>query len=464
MTRLLVRYPASYEPERRYAIDVVLGTLLGLDHRAEPHDGAATVIALEGAGDGRKVTVADGLFALPESEWLEPASLPAGPLPRWRVTDDVPEALTAGEDLPVLFGARQGPWLTQDEHGLRLGVDVFGTALFMLARYEELVATERDRHGRFPAAASLAAREGFLERPVVDEHAEALWACLRRLWPGLERRPRRPRLLVSHDVDWPLSPRDGLAATLRSAVGAAVRTGPAAAAAHLRAYAARVARRPDLDPYDTFDMIMDATESLGARSAFYFIAGRTAGRLDGDHDLRDPWVMGLVRRVAERGHEVGLHPSYGSFRDPAQVRRELERLLAAADELGVEQDEWGGRQHFLRWEAPTTWRAWADAGLAYDSSLGYADRVGFRSGTCHEHEVFDLRARRRLPLRERPLVVMEATLLERKYMGLGHEAAVETARRLRATCERFGGDFTLLWHNSYLLTAADRQAFRRVIA
>jgi len=146
------------------------------------------------------------------------------------------------------------------------------------------------------------------------------------------------------------------------------------------------------------------------------------------------------------------------------VRRELERLLAAADELGVEQDEWGGRQHFLRWEAPTTWRAWADAGLAYDSSLGYADRVGFRSGTCHEHEVFDLRARRRLPLRERPLVVMEATLPERKYMGLGHEAAVETARRLRATCERFGGDFTLLWHNSYLLTAADRQAFRRVIA
>lgn len=310
MTRLLVRYPASYEPERRYAIDVVLGTLLGLDHRAEPHDGAGAAIALEGAGDGRKVTVADGLFALPESEWLEPASLPGGPRPA----------------------------------------------------------------------------------------------------------------------------------------------------------AARVARRPDLDPYDTFDLIMDATESLGARSAFYFIAGRTAGRLDGDHDLRDPWVMGLVRRVAERGHEVGLHPSYGSFRDPAQVRRELERLLAAADELGVGQDEWGGRQHFLRWEAPTTWRAWADAGLAYDSSLGYADRVGFRSGTCHEHEVFDLRARRRLPLRERPLVVMEATLLERKYMGLGHEAAVETARRLRATCERFGGDFTLLWHNSYLLTAADRQAFRRVIA
>lgn len=442
-----------------------MGTILGLEYRAEPSTATATEIRVDGPDDGRRLTVAEGLFALPEELWLTVASLPHGPLPRWQVQEDLPGAVTTSGDLPVLFGtANEGAWLHHDEGGAWLGVDVFGTALFMVSRYEELVVEERDVYGRFPASASLAAREGFLDRPIVDELAEMLWACLRRLWPRLQRRPKQPRLLVSHDVDWPRSPRDGLLTILRSTLGRALRARHDEAAAQLMAFAARVTGRHELDPYDTFDWLMDVSEELGLRSAFYFIAGRTAGRVDGEYDLDDPWVRRLLRRVAERGHEIGLHPSFESYRDSAQVRREFERLLHVARQLGIRQNEWGGRQHFLRWEAPTTWRAWAEAGLTYDSSLGFADRVGFRSGTCHEHQVFDLRWRRPLPLRERPLVVMEATLLDRKYMGLGHEEAVQMTKELRATCERFGGDFTLLWHNSTLLTEVDRRAYQAIIS
>ena len=45
---------------------------------------------------------------------------------------------------------------------------MFGSAFFMLTRYEELVVADRDQYGRFPAAASVAGREGFLGVPVVD--------------------------------------------------------------------------------------------------------------------------------------------------------------------------------------------------------------------------------------------------------------------------------------------------------
>jgi len=34
-------------------------------------------------------------------------------------------------------------------------------------------------------------------------------------------------------------------------------------------------------------------------------------------------------------------------------------------------------------------RAWADAGMDYDSTLSYADRPGFRCGTCSEYPAFD---------------------------------------------------------------------------
>jgi len=40
----------------------------------------------------------------------------------------------------------------------------------MLTRYEEVVKSVKDEHERFPARASLAYREGFLMRPIVNEY------------------------------------------------------------------------------------------------------------------------------------------------------------------------------------------------------------------------------------------------------------------------------------------------------
>ena len=47
-----------------------------------------------------------------------------------------------------------------------------------------------------------------------------------------------------------------------------------------------------------------------------------------------------------------------------------------------------GRQHFLRFEVPTTWQIWEDANMEWDSTMGYADKKGFRCGTCYSYGVF----------------------------------------------------------------------------
>jgi hypothetical protein len=82
------------------------------------------------------------------------------------------------------------------------------------------------------------------------------------------------------------------------------------------------------------------------------------------------------------------------------------RLQRVAEAAGVRQDEWGGRQHVLRWANPDTWRDWEAAGLSHDSTLAYSEAIGFRTGTCHPYRVFDLRERR-LRVREVPFQVME---------------------------------------------------------
>jgi hypothetical protein len=273
---------------------------------------------------------------------------------------------------------------------------------------------------------------------------QALWERLHARWPRLERRaPDAPRLMPSHDVDWPRPEAGALGSRLRAAAGDALRRRDPS-------LAWRRVRGDNVN--DTFDFLMDASERRGLRSAFYFMAGRTNPEWDGDYSLDDPWIAALLRRVDERGHEIGLHPSYETFRDPAALRAEHERLLAACEAAGVAQRPCGGRQHFLRWENPTTWRAWAEVGLEYDASLGFSDVVGFRCGTAREFPVFDLRARRRLDLSERPLVVMEQALPD--------PAAVVP---LAAACRRAGAPLSLLWHNSKLTTRAERVAYEATL-
>ncbi len=133
---------------------------------------------------------------------------------------------------------------------------------------------------------------------------------------------------------------------------------------------------PD-DPGNSFDWIMDMSDRHGLTSAFYFICGRTDAARDALYEPEHPAIRGLIRHIHERGHEVGLHPSYGTFLDPAAIAGEASRLRAVCEQEGVQQAIWGGRMHFLRWRTPVTLKGWEMAGFDYDSSLGYADLPGF---------------------------------------------------------------------------------------
>lgn len=441
---IVVRHPHGYEAERRYVFDVVLGEFLGLEFELAAEDRSDVAITSSEDPDGARLIFADVLFATPADAWLTPTSLPVEPLAELTVAD-------AAEPLPVLYGT---PTVG--------GHDLFGSIFFMLTRYEEIVSETRDAHERFPSTASLARRAGFLERPVVNEYVDLLWSLLVRTWPRLERRPRRFRLRLSHDVDFPLyrAPYHEARSLVRRDL--AWEHAPLVAARRLVNAAVPQLVPKRLDLCNTFGFIMDASERLGLESAFYFIAGNRAGAIDGFYTLDDPWIRRLLASIDRRGHEIGFHASYTTFRDPEQTRLEVETLREAAAAAGVARPVAGGRQHYLRWENPVTWQNWEDASLDYDSTLAFGDHVGFRSGTCYEHPVFNLRTRKPLRLRERPLVVMEASLLE--YQQLGLDAVPGAVARLADRVRRHDGDLTLLWHNDRLLSRRARRSYLRTIA
>lgn len=110
-------------------------------------------------------------------------------------------------------------------------------------------------------------------------------------------------------------------------------------------------------------------------------------------------------------------------------------------------------------------QALEDASVAYDSTLGYADRPGFRCGTCFEYRGFNHITQQILNLHIRPLIVMECTIIDSRYMNLGYtDEAMDKMLDLKEKCKKVGGVFTLLWHNSHFTTPKDFELYERIIS
>jgi peptidoglycan/xylan/chitin deacetylase (PgdA/CDA1 family) len=351
-----------------------------------------------------------------------------------------------GPELVVLYGGPDhgGAWMSIAGDTLTLHADVLGSSFFAMTRLEEVGAGQRDAYGRFPQEATVAWREGFVTRAVVDEYTNLLWWAMLRQWPRMRRRVRDFAVRVSHDVDRPMAYdhkalRDRLW-SVRHHAGEG--TLPQLAGSHgLNALAAAL-RLPHRDPFDTFDLLMDADERRGLRATYFFLCGGTS-RHDGRYDIRSKRMRRLLRRISERGHEIGLHGSYETIDAPVLLQDQKRRLAAVLEEEGLPSEVRSCRQHYLRWQAPTTWRVQQAAGLAIDASVGFNGAAGFRCGTSFEHPVFDAEERAPLRLRERPLHIMDRVLA-----GLDEEQAQAAIDEVRQEVARHGGTLEILWHNN----------------
>ena len=134
------------------------------------------------------------------------------------------------------------------------------------------------------------------------------------------------------------------------------------------------------------------------------------------------------------------------------------------DDEQIKQDEICSRQHYLRWSTPETARHLEAADIAYDTTLGYADHVGFRCGTSHEFPMYDIEKQRILKLRQKPLIMMECSVFSSNYMNMDYsERTLEYVKKIKDSCVSTGGNFILLWHNSYFKSEKDKNFYQELI-
>jgi hypothetical protein len=352
--------------------------------------------------------------------------------------------LPFSDSVPVLFwgdgyeDGRKSFAERREDGAVVFYADILAATLFMLSRWEEMVVPARDSHDRFPATASVAFRQGFLDRPIIDEYGLILQAWLKVLRPGWQPTTARFSVKLSHDIDMVRSHASLYSATRTCAGDLLKRRSLAKAVQTLCGFIS-----PAHDPkYRGILDLAELSQRHGLVSAFYFM-GAKAGPYDRGYDPSSTLVSKCMRDLTDRGHEIGFHAGYYTLDDPKRFAWEKSRV----EEI-TGNGKMGGRQHCLRFRVPDTWRTWDEAGMAYDSTLGYADHEGFRCGTCHPFHPFDIERGRELNLTEVPLIAMDVTL--RQYRSLTPEQAEKRILLLAERCRRVNGVFTLLWHNSSL--------------
>ena len=360
------------------------------------------------------------------------------------------------EGVPFLFGTPKEELLGDT---LVVHADLVASAFFLLSRYEEMIHREiRDEHGRFPGRESLPYKAGFIDRPIVEEYGKLIRNRLRLRGVSIEEPPPAIRRInLTHDVDEPFYCR-----TWRN-VGRLVLAGRNPFKAIRHKYG-----EPEKDPYYTFPWLLQQDKILQhevgedrCQVFFFFKAGGHTKQDKPYYDLGSIDMLKLLTLCLRNESNIGLHCSYEAGIDPSLIVSEKINF-----EEKIEMVTWFCRHHFLASREPEDMEYLPNAGIFDDFTIGYADVAGFRLGTSlpvYYINPVTRRLSKRLLLH--PLIIMDSTLSDAKYMNLTADKAEAYCLRLINNIRQVNGELTLLWHNTSVARRSGylRELYRKLL-
>lgn len=440
--------PQLNQPSVQYIIEVLLTDFLGLSYELidindHQKDSKYSIKIYYGFGNVNEkyfdlVIYSNKLWT---ENYLNKESLPNTPLLKYINT----EAKTpiGSNELPIIYcgkyKGKKNPFLDISPEKITTNIDIFASSFFMLTRYEEVVNQLVDEHDRYPGKQSLSFLEGFIERPVVNEYLDLLWSLLKKLDSKLQRKKRQFELSLTHDID------DLKLGSFKK---------------RMRSLFSQLLRKKSIRGFlselwrnfvwiftmrkDSIKYILYTSEKFGFKSTFYFLLNGTS-KLDNRYDPYSPKVKKIIRNITTRGHNVGLHSSYSSYLDFDQLVKEKNILLDL-----TKSENFGVRNHYLRIKVPESLRYYEKANLLHDSTLGYSECYGYRTGTCYSYQFFDLLENRKLNVVEHPLIIMDGTIVNNYPEFDKPQKVLEAIKKQIDIISNYNGTFVFLVHNSSL--------------
>lgn len=318
-----------------------------------------------------------------------------------------------------------------------LPFDLFSAGFYMVSRYEEYLPHVKDQYNRFPAQESLAFRNGFLARPVVNQYAEIVKKKINERFQAFVFPEKKFEFLPTYDID---SAYAYLNKGLVRNFGGLMRSLANFDFETLRDRIMVLTKRKR-DPFDTYDWLDEFHTKYDLHPIYFFLVG-DYDEYDKNISITITKFRELITSVADTV-DVGIHPSYASNADISKLKKEIDSLSQI-----LKREIRKSRQHFLKLEMPDTYQHLIEFGITDDYTMGFATQPGFRAGICSPFYFYNLESENKTGLRLHPFEVMDATF--NYYHNLTPRQFPDAVYPIIDEIKKVKGTFVSLWHNNSL--------------
>ncbi len=312
--------------------------------------------------------------------------------------------------------------------------DIFSASFYLLSRYEEYLPFVKDEHQRFSPEQSIAFKNGFLEKPIIDIWAYKFLELLKDKFPDYEYPKREFEFISTINVSKAFAfKHKGIIRTFGGVLN--------------DFFTLRwmnlwnrilVIFNFKRDPYNTFDHLIKIQKETGIETLFFFLISNYTTYDTNISTTSDTYVS-LIKSVGDYA-KVGILPSYFTYNNLEKLKKEKTKLESITN-IPVFRT----RQHYLRLNFPDTYENLLDLDILEDYSMGYNTAVGFRASTCTPFYFYNIDFEIQTPLKLFPFAVSDRAL--NTILNYTVDESLVKITELKNEVKKVNGTFITVFHN-----------------
>ncbi len=321
--------------------------------------------------------------------------------------------------------------------------DIFAASFYLLSRYEEYLPHTKDMYGRFAHENAIAFKEGFLNKPVINNWIQDLANAIQQKFPGFQPKLTAFSFIPTYDIDiaWSFKNK-GL---IRN-VGGFLKSPSFNRLAVLAGM--------QKDPFDCYEYLDELHRNYQLNPIYFFLVATSTGLYDKNISPYEHAMWQLMKRHSKK-YAVGIHPSWRSNEKPALFEKEkkiLETIKNGAVKLS--------RQHYIKMSLPDTYQNLYAAGITDEYSMGYGSINGFRASVASSFFWYNLKEEAVTKLRIHPFCFMDANAFyEQKQTA---QQSLAEIMHYYHECKNANGQMITIFHNSFLGTDPLYKGWRKM--
>ncbi|MCF6308211.1 MAG: hypothetical protein L3J09_09665 [Flavobacteriaceae bacterium] len=314
----------------------------------------------------------------------------------------------------------------------QLPFDIFSASFYLLSRYEEYLPHVKDEKGRFLATESIAFKNEFLQKPVVDIWAYKFKNILADAFPQLVFLSRKITYHTVINASQPFIYRHK--GFLRSFSGIIKDLSKLKFKAVFYRFGSLLGFKAD--PYTTFDWLINLLKIKKFKITVFFIIGESVNFEEGMNSNRNAFKL-LVKNIADY-MQVGILFSKKYLLEVNELKVEKEKIEAITNRNLISSMN----EEYLV-NLPDNYRSLIELEIEKDFTMVYENVIGFRASTCTPFLFYDLDYEIVTPLLIQPI-----SLTTRGLKGVSVSERDEAIIKIERSVKQVNGIFSMIFNNN----------------